>query len=198
MSASNRQSPGTILILNGASSSGKTCLLKAVQEAFEEPYLDLGIDKFIWALPERYLERPLWDDVLGLADTAGETGERLVSAMHRSILAAAASGFNVAADHVLVVRNWVEDCASLFHNMRTYLIGVRCPLEVLEQREKSRKNRTLGQARLQYERVHAHGIYDLEVDTARLSPQEGAEKVRQLVKSGALPFALRKIADSLR
>ena len=63
--------PGTIVILNGASSSGKTTLLKLLQERLEEPYLNAGIDKFIWMLPERWLERPLWDDVLGLATTAG-------------------------------------------------------------------------------------------------------------------------------
>jgi hypothetical protein len=34
-----------IILLNGASSSGKTSLLKAIQDTFEEPFLDLGIDK---------------------------------------------------------------------------------------------------------------------------------------------------------
>jgi len=191
-------SPGTILILNGTSSSGKTSLLKAVQDSFAEPYIDLGIDKFIWALPERYLERPLWDDVLGLADTAGETGEKMVRAMHRSILAASASGLNVVADHVLVSPRWVEECAFLFHDQPAYLIAVRCPLEILEQREKSRKNRTLGQARLQFERVHAHGVYDFEVDTSLHSPEECAEKVRQYILSGARPSALRKLMNTIR
>ena len=63
--------PGTILLLNGASSSGKTSILKALQDILEEPYVDAGLDKFLWMLPARYLEPPLWDDVLGLADRAG-------------------------------------------------------------------------------------------------------------------------------
>jgi len=50
---------GKIIFLNGASSSGKTSILMALQEMLEEPYLNAGIDKFIWMLPKRYLDPPL-------------------------------------------------------------------------------------------------------------------------------------------
>ena len=106
--------PGTIIVVNGTSSSGKTSLVRALQARLDEPYLDLGIDRFIFALPGRYLERPLWDDVLGRADRAGATGEALVSAMHHAIAAAAQAGMNFIADHVLVEQRWVEDAARLF------------------------------------------------------------------------------------
>jgi chloramphenicol 3-O phosphotransferase len=43
--------PSIIIILNGASSSGKTSVLNALQIILDEPYLDAGIDKFIWILP---------------------------------------------------------------------------------------------------------------------------------------------------
>lgn len=76
---------GTVIFLNGTSSSGITSILKALQNILEEPYLDAGIDKFIWMLPERYLERPLWDDVLGKANHGGETGFLLVRGMHKSM-----------------------------------------------------------------------------------------------------------------
>ena len=66
--------PGTIILLNGTSSSGKTSIVKALQDSMEEPYLDMGIDRFIWMLPKRFLNRPLWDEVLGLADRAVRRG----------------------------------------------------------------------------------------------------------------------------
>jgi chloramphenicol 3-O phosphotransferase len=182
-----------IIILNGASSSGKTSLLKAIQDTFEEPFVDLGIDKFIFAMPKRYLDRPLWDDVLGLADRAGATGHLLFSAMHHAILAASRQGINVVADHVLVEPCWLEECARLFQYESAWLVGVRCPLEILEEREKNRRNRTLGQARLQYEKVHQPGIYDLEVDTSRLSPSECALKIKKMVTAGQSPTAFRQI-----
>ena len=68
---------GNIIILNGTSSSGKTSIVNALQAILDEPYLEVGIDKFIFMLPGRYLDRPLWDEVLGQAVKAGP-GRRAV------------------------------------------------------------------------------------------------------------------------
>lgn len=181
----------TIIFLNGTSSSGKTTLLKALQKELPEPYLDMGIDKFIWMLPSRYLDHPLWDDVLGKAHHSGPLGLTLFSGMHHAIAAAASRGNNVLADHVFVEKAWVEECANLFARMNAYLIGVKCPLEVVEQREKDRKDRTLGQAKLQYEVIHKYVAYDLEVDTSLLNPEECAEQVIERLQNP--PIAFRKL-----
>lgn len=187
--------PGTIIILNGTSSSGKTCLLKAIQDSFQEPFLDVGLDKFIWMLPKRFLERPLWDDVLGKAGHAGQIGHQLVKTMHRAILAISALGNYVVADHVFVEPSWLQDCSGLFSEQPAWLVGVRCPLEIVEEREHKRKDRTLGQARLQYDLVHRHGIYDIEVDTSELSPIECAQKIREEIQRQAKPQALRRLKE---
>ena len=184
---------GTIVILNGTSSSGKTSILRALQNLLEEPFLEAGIDKFIWMLPERYLNRPLWDDVLGLGDKAGAEGHRLISGMHHTIAALSRTGSNVLADHVLVDPRWLEECARLFNDSNAFLIGVLCPLEILEQREKARENRTLGQAKAQFEVVHAHGIYDLEVDTSLYSAGECALQIMKRIESGTPPTAFKMI-----
>ena len=95
--------PGKIIILNGASSSGKTSILRALQEILEEPYLDAGLDKFIWMLPRRYLNPPLWQEVFEYTfapDGSGRIvsicsaprGRALISGMHRAILALALAG----------------------------------------------------------------------------------------------------------
>jgi len=186
--------PGTIIILNGTSSSGKTSIVHALQNALAEPYLDAGLDKFIWMLPARYLERPLWDDVLGKATRAGDAGHALVRGMHHAIEALSRAGSNVIADHVLVEPAWWEDCIRRFAPLPAYLVGVRCPLPVLEEREKARRNRTLGQARAQLPVVHGHGIYDVEVDTSRLTPEECARNIVARVHSGP-PSALRELAN---
>jgi chloramphenicol 3-O-phosphotransferase/GNAT superfamily N-acetyltransferase len=187
--------PGTILILNGGSSSGKTCLLETLQTMLSEPYLNAGIDKFIWMLPKRYLDRPLWDDVLGLAVEAGATGQRLFSGMHRAIATLSRTGLNVIADHVLVEPAWVQECTALFVDLPAYLIAIRCPLEVLEQRERARKDRTFGQARLQFERAHAHGIYDFEVDTSQLSPDDCARMIQEYIQHHP-PQAFRRLQSN--
>lgn len=193
----NTTQPGIGILLNGTSSSGKTSIVRALQNLLEAPYLDAGLDKFIWMLPERYLDRPLWDEVLGLAVQAGPAGHTLVAGMHRSIAALCASGNNVVADHVLVEPAWLAECAALFSSLPVYFIGVRCPLDVLEQREKSRRNRTLGQAKAQFPLVHAHAIYDLEVDTSLFSPEECAAQIKARVESANPPTALAALQRQL-
>lgn len=183
---------GTILFLNGASSSGKTSILKTLQDMLSEPYLDMGIDRFIWMMPKRYLNRPLWDDVLGKAVHAGTSGRILFSGMHHAISAAAWAGNNIIADHVFVEKDWVQECAQLFADMPAYLIGIQCPLEVLEQRERGRKDRTLGQARAQFDVIHKYTVYDLEVDTSLLNPEQCAEQIIERLQSP--PAALKRLA----
>lgn len=183
--------PGKIIFINGTSSSGKTSIIRALQEMLEEPYLEAGIDKFIWMLPKRYLDRPLWDGVLGLADKAGAEGHTLAHGMHHAIAALSNAGSNVIADHVLVEPAWAKECADLFADLPAYLIGVQCPLKVLEQREQARKNRTLGQAKLQYPVIHKYVVYDLEVDTSLMNPEACAQAIISRMQS--LPEAFKRL-----
>jgi len=185
--------PGKIIILNGTSSSGKTSIVAALQDMLAEPFLDAGIDKFIWMLPRRYLSRPLWDEVLGLATEAGPVGQRLMSGMHHTIAALSRAGNNVVADHVLVERQWLLECSRLFSELPALFVGVCCPLEVVERREAERKDRTLGQARAQFQLVHAHGIYDLEVNTAESSPEGCALIINQCLEDDNPPQAFKRL-----
>jgi len=41
-----------VIYLNGPSSSGKTELAKALQEALDKPFLHVGIDKVIGMMPK--------------------------------------------------------------------------------------------------------------------------------------------------
>jgi chloramphenicol 3-O-phosphotransferase len=80
---------GKIILLNGTLSSGKSSIVSALQDILEEPFLNAGIDKFIWMLPWRYLKRPLWDAVLRLATEAGAVGQWLMSGMHQTMKSSA-------------------------------------------------------------------------------------------------------------
>jgi chloramphenicol 3-O phosphotransferase len=176
---------GTIILINGASSAGKSTLLDALQGLLEPPFLNAGLDKFLWMLPKRYFAQPLWNEVMGQADRAGPAGHRLVSGMHRAIAALARAGSPVVADHVLVEPEWLADCARTWRGLPTVFVGLVCPLDVLEARERSRKDRTLGQARLQFDRVHRNANYDLVIDSSHASAQEAALRIiRHLKEAG--------------
>jgi chloramphenicol 3-O-phosphotransferase len=155
---------GTIIILNSTSSSDKSTLIRMLQNALCQPCLEFGLDKLIWMLPKRYFSPPLWDEVLGKADQAGQYGHQLVHAMHRAIRSLAEYGLNILVDHVLIEPGWVIDCAGQLGDLNAYLIGLKCDLSILEMREKHRKDMTLGQARAQFGKVHEHVSYDFLVD----------------------------------
>jgi len=196
--------PPTIILLNGTSSSGKSSLLRELQRLLPEPYLDAGIDKFIWMLPGRYLNMPLWSEVFSYhypnpADLetftiqVGPLGQQLTSGMHHAIAALAAAGNHVIADHVLLDPVWLRECVSLWQSFRVYFFGVRCPLEVVEQRERNRQDRTLGQARAQFDVVHAHACYDGEVDTSLEDVQTCARRILDGMANQPVPQAFMRL-----
>lgn len=184
---------GHIIVLNGTSSAGKSTLAKALQTLLPDPYLHVGIDTMVFALPKRYLNPPLWQEVFrytwppdgstdGLAIDAGPLGHQLISGLHHAVAALAQTGNNVIVDHVLIDPRWVQECAQVLGAMPTLFVGVYCPLEVVEQRERERQDRTLGQARAHIAKVHAHGVYDVTVDTSQATPAECAAQILAYVQ----------------
>ena len=102
----------------------------------------------------------------------------------------------MVGDHVLIEPSWPADLARALHGIPAYLVGVRCELEVVVERERMRGDRTLGEAAAQYDLVHRHGRYDLEVDTAAMSSEECANRIRAHLTSGEPPRALAALAKS--
>jgi chloramphenicol 3-O phosphotransferase len=187
---------GRIVLLNGTSSSGKTTLVRALQDRLPDPWIEIGIDRFVFALPKRYLDQPHWSEVFRYVrdDPAtpdvyrietGPLGQRLVSGMHRTAAALAEEGLDVIVDHVILEQQWMDECHRLWAPFRPIFVGVRCPLEVVTERERARRDRTIGQAAAQFDVVHRWGAYDLEVDTSVLSPDAAAERVAAAIASAA-------------
>ncbi|HSH78074.1 MAG TPA: AAA family ATPase [Herpetosiphonaceae bacterium] len=193
---------GRIILLNGTSSAGKTTLARALQGLFDEPYLRAGVDHFVFMLPGRYLNQPHWNEVYRYTWSAGGSiatiepgpvGHRLMSAMHQTATACARAGLNVIMDHVLLDRRWLQECVELWDGLAVLFVGVRCPLEVVEQRERDRKARTLGQARAQWDQVHAHGVYDIQVDTSQLDPDAAAQVIKRGLDDLPTPTAFERL-----
>ena len=94
------------------------------------------------------------------------------------------AGLSVIVDHVLLEPAWLPDLAARLAGHEVLFVGVRCPLDVVVAREAARKDRTIGQAAAQFERVHRAGGYDLEVDTSQVSADEAAERVALAIEGG--------------
>ena len=175
-----------IVVLNGASSAGKTTLARALQEAWAEPALVWGIDTVVTALPKRYLNA-LWStemyryeygsDGTVTAISPGPYGDRVVRALHRAVAALAAGGVNVIVDQVLLTRAWGDDLRAACAGQDLLIVHVTCPPHVLTRRERDRGDRTLGQALAQHTAVARSTDHDLLIDTSALDPSAAATQV---------------------
>ncbi|MGC4048085.1 MAG: hypothetical protein QM758_30205 [Armatimonas sp.] len=190
--------PGQIVILNGAPRSGKSSIVQAIQESFEGVWMNLGVDRFMPMTPKQYQpgmglrpggERPDLEPLLPL----------LYGALYDSIAAHSRIGLNVVADvghhdYYSQSLNMLPDCASRLAGLPTLFVGAHCPLEViLKRREETGYPGGEPVVRWQ-ESVHAHGLYDLELDTSIQAPEECAEVIWQRLENGPPGTALPTLA----
>jgi chloramphenicol 3-O phosphotransferase len=208
-------SPGQIVILNGAPRAGKSSIVAVIQETFDGIWMNLGVDAFSrQVLPKRY--RP----GIGLRP-GGEMPELetlvpvLYAGLYESIAAHSRLGLNVVVDvghhdAYAVPRDILADCARRVAGLPVLFVGVRCPIEMIMQRRNAGQVGRDGTyvvgspdepipapVRRWQREVHLPGIYDLELDTSRLSPTECAEAIRRRLDGGPAPTAFARLAGRL-
>ncbi len=170
-------SSAKIIFLNGVSSSGKSALAKELQKRLTEDFFHVQLDAFIEMLPHT-------DDM--------DMFYRMVDGMHRSIAGLAEAGNNLIIDHVVIDKLWLVQCLELLGGRNVLFVGLSCPLDELERRERERDSRRQGFARAQIERIHTGKIYDLELDTLELSVEQCAERVLEFY-ANSQPTAFDKM-----
>jgi len=207
--------PGWIVVLNGVPRSGKSSIAAVMQETFDGPWLNLGVDAF-----SQHVAPPRYRPGIGLRP-GGERPDiealipALYAAFYDSVAAHSRHGLNVVADvghhdAYSVPLNVLPDAARRLRGLSALLVGVHCPLEVIMQRRDT--GQSGGEVRyatsgpcgeipepvLRWQRhVHQPGIYDLEVDTSILSPEAAASLIRERL-NGPPPTAFRQLAGDFQ
>ncbi|WP_217593925.1 AAA family ATPase [Cohnella sp. GbtcB17] len=164
---------GTVIFLNGTSSSGKTSISLELQRILDEPYLHVSVDKFLYMLPLDYLNGSK------TAEITKDAMLNVIKGMHHALPALVATGNNLIVDHVLEERQWLDECVMLLADYKVLFVSVNCSLEELQRRERERGDRNIGLANHQYNLVHTHGIYDLEINTEFNKTHECAQQIKQ-------------------
>ena len=100
---------------------------------------------------------------------------RFFDGFHRSIPAFAAAGNNLIVEHIIEFDWWLDDLVLMLCDFDVFFVGVHCPPEELERRERERGNRTIGEA-VYHMKTHNYCSYDFEVD-ARLDATDNAAKI---------------------
>jgi chloramphenicol 3-O phosphotransferase len=181
-----------IFLVNGPSSAGKTTLCRALQAAIAEPYLVTGFDDFIFMSAPRYFrgadgsrqdERDAFTALGVEMETVSAPGappvvvarfgpvfRRLLDSMAPAVRTLVDGGNAVIFDHVLHDRAMLESCRKAFAGLDVFSVGVTCPVEILEERERERGDRVLGRARGLAAVVHGFMPYDIMVDSGAMTP----------------------------
>jgi chloramphenicol 3-O phosphotransferase len=204
-------SPGWIVVLNGAPRSGKSSIAAVIQETFDGPWMNLGVDVF-----GQYVTPPRYRPGMGLRPGGEDRDlEAVIPAFYRafydSVAAHSRQGLNVVADvghhdAYSAPLGLLPDAARRLRGLPALLVGLRCPVEVIMARrdagQPGREGRyvTSGPAgevpepvRRWQQHVHEPGIYDLEIDTSAVSPQTAAALIRRRL-DGPPPEAFGRLA----
>lgn len=169
-----------IIYINGASSSGKTTLAHALQEAFSHPFLHIGIDQVIGMMPDKlnnwegghaaqgFSWKKSIDESGNLIHEiqAGPFAQKMVQSLKEIVLTLAKMGHNMIIDDVAFGNAEIDSWRKALQEYKVLWVGIKAPLPLLEEREKQRGNRMHGSARAQHFQVHNDVQYDLEFDTA--------------------------------
>jgi len=172
-----------VIVLNGASSSGKSSIALALQGLLPRPFLVFGVDTLVASLPPASSTHDPgivfgFDGVVAV----GNRFRQLEHAWYQGLAAIARDDVGVIIDEVFLGgRESQERLRSALSGLRVVWVGVRCDLEVAIAREVARPERIQGMALSQATIVHKGVQYDLQVDTTKNSAQECATTVADYV-----------------
>jgi len=150
---------GKIILVNGASSAGKTTLCRALQARLDEPFWLYSIDHFrgTGVLPMARIASGdfSWPDMRAA----------FFEGFHRCLPALAEAGNNLIVEYIVETRAWMSRLEQLLGPFDVFFVGVHCPLAELEKRELERADRPAGDARRDFDIVHTFGTYGVEVNS---------------------------------
>lgn len=169
----------TAVVLNGTSSSGKTTVARAFQELAPRLFLNFSIDAILSALPRSAIER-----ITSGADISDLRYPELVRAYYACVRELLRLGHDLVVDQAMTARYHAELLVEATVSHEVLLVGLECPAEVLEERERSRGDRLAGLAALQRSTIHAWLAYDVVIDTSTASPESAAARIVAALAGG--------------
>lgn len=164
------QDTGKIILINGASSAGKSTLSRALQAKLDEPFWHYSIDHLRMAdvLP---MERIVAGEFDWAAMRPG-----FFEGFHQSLVAFTGAGNNLIVEHIVETEAWMNRLVELLVPFDVFFIGLHCPLPELLRREGKRDDKSRAEAQADYFAVHNHCQYDLEITST-----EPVERLADLV-----------------
>jgi len=179
-----------------------------------EPWFHMALDQFRDGMPDRYRGLNSPDKTpgsrgLNVVPTTidnkrltevhfGDIGQSMLRGMHRAIAAFVSAGNKVIIDDLMLTPYILKDYIRVFTRYQVLFVGVRCPLKIVNDRESTRVGRFPGTAESHFHTVHAHSIYDLEVDTHMHKPLACARQIRDHIAGNIKTHAFNTLRNGLK
>ena len=154
-------------MLNGGSSSGKSGIARCLQAILPDPWLAVGDDMLIEAMPASMQASEAGIEFAADGTVSvGPEYRALQTAWMEGVAAMAWAGARVIVDEIFLggavsQQRWQK----VLTGLDVLWVAVRCDGAVAAGRELARGDRIQGMAVSQAEAVHRGVVYDLEVDT---------------------------------
>jgi chloramphenicol 3-O phosphotransferase len=196
--------PGQVVILNGAPRSGKSSIVAAIQETFDDVWINLGVDV------ARKMTPPRVQPGVGLRPGEPEHHAApyvplLYAALYESVAAHKQAGAERGRDVGHYDAAILGDAAQRLGGLPVLFVGVRCRIDVIMDRRRaaeagryvtSKEDEDVPAPVLRWQReVHGDWVYDLEVDTSQLRPTECANAIEERLQSGPAGRAFAELAE---
>ncbi|MEU3460484.1 chloramphenicol phosphotransferase CPT [Streptomyces sp. NPDC006733] len=168
-----------VIVLNGGSSSGKSGIARCLQAVLPDPWLALGTDTLVDAMPAALQASDAGIEFAPDGEViVGPEFRTLEAAWIEGVAAMARAGARVIVDEVFLggaasQQRWQR----ALRDLRVLWVGVRCDAAVAAGREVARGDRTVGMAASQADLAHQGVVYDLQVDTTRTESMECARTI---------------------
>lgn len=172
---------GRVILLNGASSAGKSTLARNLRLLLKEEAMIFSMDDYL-AMSRGKHETAL--------DAVRESGLPFIESFHAAIAEAARKGALVIVDHVIGESlRWIQDLLNRLDGIPRILVRVECRREILLERERRRTDRTPAPAHAlrQHAGIHRHFPHDFSIDTSADSPRKCAMRLISLLPGEFLP-----------
>lgn len=170
-----------IILLNGASSSGKSTFAKQLYQRIDHPYYFYSSDQLVDSgmLPAK-LDRVNKDTKFSW----NVLRPKFHAGFQHSIKSFANSGIYLLIEHIVEKQEWFDDLIEILNPYTVFYIGVTCPISEIERREKQRGDRYIGEGKSHIEDgIHTWSDYDLVIDTHLQTQEENISKVLQTMST---------------
>lgn len=177
---------GKIILLHGASSSGKSTIARVLQARIDQPFWHISIDHLRDAgvLPSARIQTGdfKWSDMRA----------NFFNGFHRSLAAYASAGNNLIVEHILDTEGWLQDLTVLLKPYDVFFVGLHCSIKELERRETERGDREIGSAARDFHTIHQNVRYDLELNSEN-SADDNVKTLLQAWENRQAPSAFTQL-----